>query len=221
MYRPRPHLPPGSFRPPSEPSSGSIPNPECVTLKVTNRDPSAALSLDCLHQGDRCFWATCEPSVLEAGQSLDVPLHFAPRDARQYAFGVPFLVNGSYTVKLLVVGEGCPARLELANLAQKHLTFGMVPEGQQVAKQVRVREKERKRARGCVHPRSENACSPQRLWHTPENPCLNTQNQCRTPGNTYRTLQNHRCTSQGHCRGLIRNCLRLKTDSDLLSPPSE
>ena len=67
---------------------------------------------------------------------MDVPLFFAPRDARQYAFGVPFLVNGSYTVKLLVVGEGCPARLELANLAQKHLTFGMVPEGQQVAKQV-------------------------------------------------------------------------------------
>lgn len=103
---------------------------------MTNRDPSAALSLDCLHQGDRCFWVTSEPSVLEAGQSIDVPLHFAPRDARQYAFGVPFLVNGSYTVKLLVVGEGCPARLELANLAQKHLTFGMVPEGQQVAKQV-------------------------------------------------------------------------------------
>lgn len=118
---------------------------------MTNRDPSAALSLDCLHQGDRCFWATCEPSVLEAGQSLDVPLHFAPRDARQYAFGVPFLVNGSYTVKLLLVGEGCPARLELANLAQKHLTFGMVPEGQQVAKQVCVcvcpREREGERER--------------------------------------------------------------------------
>lgn len=107
-----------------------------MTLKVTNRDPSAALSLDCLQEGDRCFWATCEPSVLEAGQSLDVPLRFAPRDARLYAFGVPFLVNGSYTVKVLVVGEGCPARLELANLAHKHLTFGMVPEGQQVAKQV-------------------------------------------------------------------------------------
>lgn len=87
--------------------------------------------------GDRCFWATCEPSVLEAGQYLDVPLHFAPRDARPYAFGVPFLVNGSYTVKLLVVGEGCPARLELANLAHKHLTFGMVPEGHQVMKQVK------------------------------------------------------------------------------------
>lgn len=87
--------------------------------------------------GDRCFWTTCEPSVLEAGQYLDVPLHFAPRDARPYAFGVPFLVNGSYTIKLLVVGEGCPARLELANLAHKHLTFGMVPEGQQVVKQVR------------------------------------------------------------------------------------
>ena len=39
-----------------------------MILKVTNRDPSAALSLDCLHQGDRCFWVTSEPSVLEAGQ---------------------------------------------------------------------------------------------------------------------------------------------------------
>ena len=75
--------------------------------------------------------------MLEAGQSIEVPLHFAPRDARHYAFGVPFLVNGSYTVKLLVVGEGCPARLELANLAHKHLTFGMVPEGDQATKQVR------------------------------------------------------------------------------------
>lgn len=107
-----------------------------MTLRVTNRDPSAALSLDCVHQADRCFWVSCEPSVLEAGQSLEVPLNFAPRDTRHYAFGVPFLVNGSYTVKLVVVGEGCPARLELGNMAHKHLTFGLVPEGQQVAKQV-------------------------------------------------------------------------------------
>lgn len=77
--------------------------------------------------------------MLEAGGSLEIPLHFAPRDARPYAFGVPFLVNGSYTVKLLVVGEGCPARLELANLAQKHVAFGMVPEGQQIVKQVGMR----------------------------------------------------------------------------------
>lgn len=74
--------------------------------------------------------------MLEAGQSINVPLYFSPRDARHYAFGVPFLVNGSYTVKLLVVGEGCPARLELANLSNKHLTFGMVPEGDQSTKQV-------------------------------------------------------------------------------------
>lgn len=79
--------------------------------------------------------------MLEPGQYLDVPLHFAPRDARPYAFGVPFLVNGSYIVKLLVVGEGCPARLELANIAHKHLAFGMVPEGHQVMKQVIYKKK--------------------------------------------------------------------------------
>lgn len=116
--------------------SGSVPNPERATLRVTNRDPSSALSLDCLHQPERSFWVSCESSVLEPGQSLDVPLCFAPRDARSYAFGVPFLVGGSYTVKVLVVGEGCPARLELSNPSQNHLSFGMVPEGQRVTKQV-------------------------------------------------------------------------------------
>lgn len=108
-----------------------------MILKVTNKDLKTALSLDCLHQSERCFWVTCEPCVVEAGATLEVPLHFAPRDARPYAFGVPFLVNGSYAIKLLVVGEGCEERLELANLAQRTLTFGMVPAGQKVAKQVR------------------------------------------------------------------------------------
>ncbi|CAM9618596.1 unnamed protein product, partial [Choristocarpus tenellus] len=119
---------------------GSIPNPERVILRVTNRDTLSALSLDCIHQRDRCLWVECEPCVLEPGASTGIPICFAPREAKQYAFGVPFLVNGSYTVKVLVLGEGCPTRLELANPAQKHLTFGTVHEGKEVVKQVRCRE---------------------------------------------------------------------------------
>ncbi|CAM9698611.1 unnamed protein product, partial [Chrysoparadoxa australica] len=117
---------------------GQIPLPECKRLVVTNRDPSSSLSLDCTHQRARCLWVDFSPTVLEPGTSVEVPLCFAPREAKPYAFSVPFLVNGSYTVKVVVLGEGCPARLELLNPAQKHVNFGIVPEGGVVEKAVSV-----------------------------------------------------------------------------------
>ncbi|KAG5176525.1 hypothetical protein JKP88DRAFT_256749 [Tribonema minus] len=119
--------------PPGEP-----PAAETAVLRVANADAAAPLSLDCDFAGHRCLRVECAPAVIAPGAEVDIPIHFAPREAKGYAFSVPFLVNGSYTVKVVLLGEGCPARLELANPSQRHVSFGMVPAGATVTKVVRV-----------------------------------------------------------------------------------
>ncbi|CAM9230380.1 unnamed protein product, partial [Phaeothamnion confervicola] len=123
---------------------GQPPAPETALLRVSNRDPVAALSLDCAHQRDRCLWVDCEPRVLEPGEVVDVPIHFAPREPRPYAFAVPFVVNGTASVRVAVAGEGCPVRLELAAAADRQLTFGVVAAGAAVTKTVRVVNRSRR-----------------------------------------------------------------------------
>jgi hypothetical protein len=65
------------------------------------------------------LWLECPSRLIAAAEVVEIPIMFAPREAKGYAFSVPFVVNGSYTVKVAVIGEGCPARLELANPSQR------------------------------------------------------------------------------------------------------
>jgi hypothetical protein len=123
---------------------GQVPIPERALLRVTNRDTSAALSLNCEFEKSRCLWLEFDSLVVAAGAAVDIPLCFAPREAREYAFSLPFVVNGSYTVKVAVLGEGCPARLELANAAQRHVQFGIVPAGAAVTKSVKLVNRSRR-----------------------------------------------------------------------------
>lgn len=53
--------------------------------------------------------------MLEPGQSSDIEIEFTPREQKEYAFKLPFIVNGSSVVNVSVTGRGVPARLELAN----------------------------------------------------------------------------------------------------------
>ena len=82
--------------------------------------------------------------MLAPGEFVEVPFKFTPREQKDFGFTVPFLVNGSSTVKCAVIGSGIPARLELANPSNVLLPFGAVPEGEDISKQLKVVNRSKK-----------------------------------------------------------------------------
>lgn len=81
----------------------------------------------------------CPPSVLAPGASQDVSIIFAPCEARLYREEIPFKINGLYTMKVVVMGEGSNLKLELGNAAHRSLNLGAVSCGGQTSKTVQVR----------------------------------------------------------------------------------
>ena len=81
----------------------------------------------------------CPPSVLAPGASQDVSVIFSPCEARLYREEIPFKINGLYTMKVVVMGEGSNLKLELGNAAHRSLNLGAVSCGGQTSKTVQVR----------------------------------------------------------------------------------
>jgi len=102
---------------------------EETVLRIVNHDPVNNIAVDCSFQKTRALWAECHPVVLEPGGGVDVPIRFAPRDVKEYAFVIPFVINGTGKVNVNVVGQGILPRLELVNAAQRRTNFGLVDVG--------------------------------------------------------------------------------------------
>lgn len=81
----------------------------------------------------------CPPSVLAPGASQDVSIMFSPCEARLYREEIPFKINGLYTMKVVIMGEGSNLKLELGNAAHRSLNLGAVSCGGQTSKTVQVR----------------------------------------------------------------------------------
>ena len=95
---------------------------EEAILRVTNHDPVANISIECSFQKTRALWVDCPPTMLAPGVTLEVPICFAPREVKDYAFAVPFVVNGTGKLNVNVVGRGALARLEMANPSQRKVS---------------------------------------------------------------------------------------------------
>lgn len=80
----------------------------------------------------------CPPSVLAPGASQEVSISFSPCEARMYREVLPININALYTVRVSILGEGSPLRLELANPAHRSLNLGAVSRGSQSSKSVQV-----------------------------------------------------------------------------------
>ena len=115
-----------------------------TSLRIVNHDPISNISVECNFQKTRALWAECPPTVLEPGATLDVQIRFAPRDVKDYAFVVPFIVNGTSKVPVTVLGKGINARLEPANASQRRLAFGNVDVGAEVRKIIPIINKSKK-----------------------------------------------------------------------------
>ena len=99
---------------------------ETLLLKITNNDIMNSMSVESGYQKTRVLWVDCPPTIINPGVTLEVPICFAPREVIDYAFSIPFLINGSIKVKVSAIGKGVNARLDVANIMQKKISFGVV-----------------------------------------------------------------------------------------------
>jgi hypothetical protein len=80
----------------------------------------------------------CEPTVIESGDFIDIPLHFVPREQKEYAFVLPFIVNGNSKVDVQVKGEGVLPRLELTSPSQSVVHLGNVKVNREIKREVGI-----------------------------------------------------------------------------------
>ncbi len=92
----------------------------------------------CRYESSDSLTVDCPPSVLAPGASQDVSISFSPCQSRLYREVVSVNINGLYTVKLVIMGEGSPLKLELANAVHRNLNLGAVSQGGQTSKTVQV-----------------------------------------------------------------------------------
>lgn len=92
----------------------------------------------CRYENSDSLAVDCPPSVLAPGASQEVSISFSPCEARMYQEVLPININGLYTVRVSVLGEGSPLRLELANPTHRSLNLGAVSRGSQSSKTVQV-----------------------------------------------------------------------------------
>lgn len=123
---------------------GGAPVVEETSLMLINHDPNSNISVECNFQKTRTLSAECQPTVLEPGQAMDVPIRFAPRDVKDYAFVIPFVVNGTTKVPVTINGCGINARVELANQSQRRINFGTVEVGSDHSKAIALVNRSKK-----------------------------------------------------------------------------
>lgn len=90
--------------------------------------------------------------MLAPGASQDVSITFSPCEARLYREEIPFNINGLYTVRVAITGEGSPLKLELANAAHRSLNLGAVSRGGQTSKSVQVSPRQHVGSLGHTRP---------------------------------------------------------------------
>jgi len=119
-------------------SLGSPAQPETAVLRVTNHEVDTELSLDCMFEKKAHLQVNCAPTVLGPNEAMEIPFVFTARELKQYQDVVQFMVNGVTPVKLVVMGEGATAKIELATPAMQSVAFGSLQVGASAARQVRV-----------------------------------------------------------------------------------
>lgn len=127
--------------------------PKTEILEITNFDNSAVSietefdklpHLDVqLAPGQVLLPTTADDPELEQ-KKLKIPITFTPRDYMTYQETIPFDINGVHKVNVVVKGEGCPIKLELANPEHEYLDFGVLKVGNEKTKVINLVNKSKK-----------------------------------------------------------------------------
>ncbi|CAD7931174.1 unnamed protein product [Amoebophrya sp. A25] len=107
--------------------AGDISKGNCfkkVDLVVTNRDLSDCL-LSTNFQRTAYLDVQLDQSMIEAGQSMVVPIVFQPRDSVEYRERIEFVINDFTKFYVNVRGKGTPLKLELVSMDMQTVDFGV------------------------------------------------------------------------------------------------
>eukprot|EP00397_Hematodinium_sp_SG-2012_P000030 GEMP01000030.1.p1 GENE.GEMP01000030.1~~GEMP01000030.1.p1 ORF type:complete len:4608 (+),score=1069.56 GEMP01000030.1:10-13833(+) len=122
---------------PSSPQNASKQPYSHVDLIVTNRDQhDCILSTSFLRLP--YLDVQMNTTMIEAGQSLTVPIIFTPRDYIEYRERIEFMINDVTKSYVNLRGRGTPMHLELVSMEMQNVDFGVTTGNQSVSRSVRV-----------------------------------------------------------------------------------
>ena len=133
-----------NFGPCFVPERGGAPMPETAILRLTNNEMENDVAFDCLFEKMPHLEVQTQPTMLRPTESIDIPIVFTARDTHQYEETIKFELNGLYTVNVIVRGEGCLLKLELANPTQSLVTLGTLRVGQDAVRKVLLSNKSKR-----------------------------------------------------------------------------
>jgi len=124
---------------PGEPTSPSHkgPSQETVMLAISNRDDADCV-VSCTFQRTPYLDVQLDSTMIGAGQSIRVPVVFCPREYTQYRELVEFVVNDFTKTNIEFRGSGCPLRLELVDMKNQTVDFGITTGNVPVNRSVRL-----------------------------------------------------------------------------------
>mmetsp|Transcript_2050 Transcript_2050/g.4151 ORF Transcript_2050/g.4151 Transcript_2050/m.4151 type:complete len:2040 (-) Transcript_2050:7-6126(-) len=117
---------------------GASSRTEELTLTISNNETDSPVYIDCLHEKTEFLDVSCERTVLQPGESINVQVHFTPRELTEYRGSIPFELNGLYTVNVLYTGEGAVLRLELEKPEDQIINFGSLRVGHKSTRQFKL-----------------------------------------------------------------------------------
>eukprot|EP00937_MAST-01D_sp_MAST-1D-sp2_P000047 g47.t1 len=119
-------------------SAGAPPQTETKVLTITNQEMDEEVSIECPFESTPELEVDFKPALLAAGEMLQVPFVFKPRELMPYNLTVPFVINSTSSVNVSVTGEGAMAKVELASPMMQQVSFGTVQAGQEVSRRVTI-----------------------------------------------------------------------------------
>jgi len=124
-------------------------------LTISNQETDNPVAVDCLFEKTEVLDINCEPTVLQPGESMQVPLRFTPRELKEYKGAIPFEINGLYSVNVLYSGEGTILSLGLEEPDRGTLNFGSQRVGAHITKTFKVINRSKRAASFMLHDRVE------------------------------------------------------------------
>jgi hydrocephalus-inducing protein len=117
---------------------GAPPQVQEAILRVTNQEVENDVSFDCMIEKTSTLEVKCAPTVLPPDHTVEVPILFTARENKQYEMAVPFLINGTSNINVMVRGEGVSAKVELVSASMQNVSFSTLQIGQEATKTVRL-----------------------------------------------------------------------------------
>ncbi|UJR14639.1 hypothetical protein I4U23_001632 [Adineta vaga] len=104
-------------------------------LSITNQDTKDH-TIECLYQSSAQLMVDFKTGLIASKQSAVCKLTFYPREQKAYRENVQFEIDGLTVVTIVIEGEGCDFRVELAEPKNKIVNLGALQAGKSVTREV-------------------------------------------------------------------------------------